>query len=255
MMENKARIQSLDRAGSILEYLLNKKGGERLAVIAKDLHLNKSTAFGLISSLETLGLLMQDAMTERYQLGPKLIQYGAAAKENLNYVSVISRFAHKLLDKYGETIHISIISGCECVLVDKLEGNQVVTISTRVGERFPVTCAASGKAMLAFLPDERVREILDASPFESLTENTITDRAAFEKALAEVREKGYALDNEEGQLGRSCVSVPILNELGEAVASISISYPTAKELKSNKELVDDLVSVARETSESFGYYG
>ena len=251
--QNTNKIQSIERAVSILDYLENKRGGERLTVISKDLGLNKSTAFGIISTLESLGLLTQNSENERYRLGTKLIEYGMSVRSNLEVIPIAKPHIERFLKTQNETVQLALLSLNEVVLVEKFEGSQTVQIATKIGERYPVHCSASGKVLLAFLPEAESAKILNNCNFVRNTVNTIVSRNVFKEELRKAKEQMYALDLEEGALDRCCISAPLLNSDGTAVAAISLTYPTQHALHQDSNTIQAVVATAMAISRDLGY--
>ncbi len=251
--QNTNKIQSIERAVMILDYLSAKRGGERLTVISKALNLNKSTAFGIISTLESLGLLTQNDENERYRLGTKFIEYGMSVRSNMEVTPIAKPHIERFLETHNETVQLALLSLNEVILVEKFESSQTFQIATKIGERYPVHCSASGKVLLAFLPEEVSSMILDNCTFTCNTTNTIVNRKIFEEEMRKARDHMYALDLEEGALDRCCISAPLLNSDGHSVAAISVTYPAKHALHEDPNTIQAVVSTAMAISRDLGY--
>ena len=247
-------IQSIDRMNEILSYLAEKPKGEKLTVISRDLMLNKSTAFGIISTLETLNYLEQDQETGKYYLGLKLFELGQAAYDRLDLVTVAKPHITRLSEMYEETVHIAVLSKSEVVYLDKVESPRSVRVSTQIGGRQPIYCTALGKALLANEEESINAETIPLIDFIRYTSNTIVDKESFNKELQKIKCQGYAVDDEESELGLFCVAAPIFNGEHKVVAAISLAGTVARvKVKGGEELVEDVKETAAIVSANLGY--
>lgn len=250
----KKTIQSIDRMAEILDYLAAKPRGERLTTISKDLMLNKSTAFGIISTLEQLNYLEQDQETGKYVLGLKLFELGQASYSRLDLVSVAKPHITRLSEKYTETVHIAVLSGTEVVYLDKVESSRSMRVSSQIGGRQPAYCTALGKALAAYLSEEGIHQLARNTDFIRYTSTTITTEEELKQDLEQVRIQGYSIDNEESELGLYCVSAPVFNGEKKVIAAISMAG-TVKRIKDDggQRLIDDVVETASIISANMGY--
>lgn len=253
-MKEKKKIQSIERMNEILTYLSEKPRGERLSTISRELMLNKSTAFGIISTLEQMGYLGQDQDTGRYYLDLKLFELGQAAYARLDLASVAKPFVTNLSKKCGETVHIAVLSDTEVVYLDKVEGSKAMRVSSQIGGRQPVYCTALGKALLANSSDEVINETIPKIEFEKLTDTTITGVANFKKELENIKQQGYAIDNQESEMGLYCIAAPIFSGEGKTIAALSVAGMISRiRDEGGQELVDAVVNTAAEISRGLGY--
>ena len=222
-------IQSVERAFSILEYLQQCGGGERsVKEIADALELNKSTAFGLINTLTTLGYLQQNADNQKYVLSLKLLSFS--------------------------NTHCGVAQGDSVIYVDKVESSRSLSINTQIGTKNYLHCTGVGKCILAYMPEDEQQHIL-AGPLKALTFNTIVDPRQLQAELRHIRADGYAMDNEEVEVGLSCVAVPVFSAPGQVSCSISISGMTPRVRTALRGgLLDDLRQASADISRSlYGY--
>lgn len=250
----KRTIQSIDRMAEILDYLSSRPNGERLTTISKDLMLNKSTAFGIISTLEQLNYVEQDQETGKYVLGLKLFELGQAAYSRLDLVSVAKPYISRLAEKYEETVHIAVLSGMEVVYLDKVESSRSMRVNSPIGGRQPVYCTGLGKSLVAYLPEDDILRITEQIDFVQYTPTTITTPERFLRELEQVRNQGYSVDDEESELELYCVAAPIFNGEKKSVAAISIAGPV-KRIKNEggQKIIDDLVETAAIISTNMGH--
>lgn len=252
-MEGKSTksIQSIDRAIGILKCF---EGTEELGVteIAKLLTLHKSTTFGLIHTLEANGFLEKNEETGKYRLGIELFRIGSQVNFNLRRMSIPS--LEQLVKRFQETVNLVIRDGNSIVYVEKVESTHSMRISTAVGGRLPLYCTAAGKAILAHLLKEDQNEQIEQTELIPFTEKTVNSKAQLLQSLREIREKGYAEDLEELQIGLTCVGAPICNYSGVPFAAISVSGPTSRMSDAlRKEIGEALIEITGELSRKMGY--
>jgi len=219
------QVQVIDRALSILDMLSTQGPDLALGEISDKLDLHKSTVHRLIMVLERHKLIERNAISGRYRLGLKLFELGTKALAQLNLRDRSRPFLERLVLETSETVHLCVLDDSEVVYLDKVEPERSVRMATSVGRRNPAHCTAVGKAMMAYLPLARVESIVRKQGMKAVTSNTITSFLELKKELAAIRERGYAVDDEEIEEGVRCVGCVVRNFSGEPVAAISISGP------------------------------
>jgi len=168
-------IQSVDRALSILELFSNERPEIGVSDIARLLNLNKSTAFGLLSTLERRGYVEQNPDNGRYRLGLKTIELGQQKLSTFNIGQIAHPILKTLVDKVGETAHLAIYDHGEVIYIDKVECDNALSIASFIGKRNPAYCTGVGKCLLAFQSEEEIARVL-SGVLEVRTPKTITDR-------------------------------------------------------------------------------
>lgn len=215
--------QSVQRAIKILEYLAAADGPKDLAVISRNVQLNKSTVYRFLTTLEADRYIHQDSITGRYSLGAKVTWLSAKFLEK----NEIRNVAHPILDdlshQTGETAHLGILDGDEVCYVDKINGEQAVLMASRVGLRMPIHCTALGKVLLANLSRAEWRRYVEANGLPPRTAQTITQPELFYAELEKVRQQRFAWDQLENEDGIRCVAAPIQDASCKVVAAISVS--------------------------------
>jgi DNA-binding IclR family transcriptional regulator len=221
------QLHSLDRAVSVLEVLGESDAPLSLAEICQRMSLHKSTAHRSLMVLERSALI-ERTPENRFRLGLKLYELGNRAVEQIDLRTRVHPFFRRLAMQVGETVHLSVLQKTSVVYLDKVEPNRRVCMSSKVGTSNPVYCTSMGKAMLAFQPEETIEQIVSKIRFVRFTNKTLCSREALLKALERVRRRGYAIDDEEVELGVRCVGAPIFNEHRRAIAAVSVSGPTSR---------------------------
>lgn len=247
------KVMSVDKALLIIKLLAKKGRYMKLTEISEELDINKSTLHGLISTLKFHGFIDQDEQTQKYRLGLYLIELGDTASKSLDIIHITSPIIEEVSNQLQETVHIAKLDNFDIVYVDKKESNQSMRIYTSIGSRNPAYCTGVGKAMLAYLDDEALNKILP-DKMESFTPRTITDKQEFISALKNIREKGYAYDNEEYSIGLKCVAAPIFNHEGKAIYGISVSGPAVRMTEEKiKDSIKLIKAAAKKISNKIGY--
>jgi DNA-binding IclR family transcriptional regulator len=216
-------VQSVDRAVTVLE-ILARRGEAGVTEIALELGVHKSTAFRLVSVLEARGLVEQNAERGKYRLGLGVLRLAGATTARFDVTRQGRPVIEELARDVDETINLAILSGHDALYLDQVAGSSALQLHNWVGRRIPLHCTSNGKALVAYLPEKRQRELLEP-PLPRFTDNTVTDVRALIAELAEVRERGYATAFEEFELGLVAVAAPIRDLTGNVVASLSISGP------------------------------
>lgn len=227
-MESKNPIQVTDRLFLVLETLA-ELGPSTLAALCQNMDLNKSTVHRLLSSLMYVGYVKQEPETGKYMLSFKLLTLSNKILSRMDILEIVRPFFKRLSEETGETVHFVQIDGYDAVYIYKEEAYQnSIRMASKVGSRIPLYCSGVGKAMLADMPEDRVKEIWDSSTITALTPMTITDFDRFQEVLKEIRVRGYALDNEENELGVRCIAVSLPDYRGKTKFAFSVSAPASR---------------------------
>lgn len=253
-MEEKNPIQSAGRIFKILE-LLADKGEMGLLELSEELHLNKSTVHRMLSSLIYMGYAKQNDSTQKYALSFKIVNMAGKLLERTNILPIAKPYLKSLSDLSGETVHLVQKEGNNILYIDKVEATAgSIRMVSHIGMIHPMYCSGVGKAILSTMSEEAVAKIWKESVIEKKTEHTITDFQAFKKVLEEIRKKGYALDDEENELGVRCIAACIYDYHRDVKYAFSISGPVSRMTPEYIEkLSHDVLRVQRELSEELGY--
>ena len=256
MAERENIVKSVSRAFEIIDIISGHKDGLGVTEIAKQIDINKSSVYRILSTMVKYGYVEQNKDTGRYKLGYKFLEISAKLLESIDLRAEARPFLQELEEFTNEVIHLVVYDQGEVVYLETLEGNETLRMHSKVGKRAPMHCTAVGKSILAHLPEQEVMEIIERKGLSAHTEYTITDKNAFLRELASVREKGYALDRQENEYGIICIGVPIFDHTGRAVSAVSISGPSMRMTDERIEkLKDKILEVGQKISERLGYRG
>ncbi len=251
-MESKNPIQVSERIFHTIEHLA-QSGPTGLQDLSNELGLNKSTVHRILNSLICMDYVRQDTVTLKYSLSFKLCKIANQILSQNDMIDIARPYIRHLADLSGETVHLVQIDGLSAVYIDKVESpRNVVRLVSMVGKSIPLYCSGVGKAMLADMPDDRIRSIWEQSDIAKVTESTITDYGKFQKLIQDIRKNGYALDDEENEPGVRCIAVSLKSFHGGPSYAISISGPRNRmddrRIMELKELVlDTKEKIAQET--------
>lgn len=224
-METKNPIQVSERIFHTIECLA-ASGPMGLQDLSTELGLNKSTVHRILNSLICMDYVRQDPETSKYSLSFKFCRISTQILSQNNMVDLAKPYLKQLAEQSGEIVHLVQLDGMNAVYIDKVEStHNTVRLVSMIGKSIPLYCSGVGKAMLAEMPDEKIRYIWEQSDIRRLTDYTVTDFAQFEKLIEDIRKNGYAMDNEENELGVRCIAVSLKSFSGKPSYAISISAP------------------------------
>jgi DNA-binding IclR family transcriptional regulator len=250
---NAAPVGVLTKVLSIFDLLDRSQDGLQLRVIAEQTKLNKSTAYRFLAHLENAGYLVRDS-AGAYLLGPRLVHLGSGSTYQLTIRKVSRPILEALWRETGETVNLAVLDGKEILYLDVIESPHNFRLVSQIGMRRPLHCTALGKAILASQSTSFRDELLSGTRFEKLTPHSITRPAEVVAELGRIQRRGYALDDEEVELGARCVAAPVLDSSGFVAAGVSISGPTTRMSRTRtSQIADSVKKAALEISRHLGY--
>lgn len=248
--EGPYQLQSLVRAFAVLEVLSKSDVPLRLAEVSQRMQIHKSTVHRSLMVLERISLIERTA-DNHFRLGMKLYELGSRALQQMDLRTRIRPYFQRLSTQFGMTVHLGVLQKTSVVYLDKAEPNRRICLSSKTGSTNPVYCTSLGKAMLAYLPEEAVEEIVQQINFVRFTPKTICSKEELLEALYRVRKREFAVDDEEIELGVRCIGAPIFDENNVPVAALSMSGPKARVTTHNAPMIADrLIRCCAEVSAS-----
>jgi IclR family transcriptional regulator, KDG regulon repressor len=248
--------KSLQKALRILMHL--GQYGPEIGVtdLASTMSLNKTTVYRLLQAMQKFELVEQNPDNERYRLGLKLHELGLKALESRTLQHEAHRFLIEMSRRSHETVSLAVPTPGAIICLDRVNSpHTVITTRTEVGARFPAHCTAVGKAVLAYQSHEEIGAILHNNGLQRFTPATLSRVADLHENLRQIREQGYAIDNQELERGLSGVAAPVRNSNGRVIAGIGIAGPTQRfrgqELRDKTALVKEM---AQKLSSSLGHH-
>ena len=217
-------LTTVAKALSILDRLAAySEAGASLMELSASLKMPKSSTHRYLATLLDLRLA-ERVGDERFRLGTKVIELAGSFLASSELQKDSEAILNEIAEVSGETTHLAVPSGTEVVYIAKVEGRHTLGMFSHIGARLPMHCTALGKSILAFSSPDRIQDVLPELS-KPRTPNTITSEKALRDELDLIRLQGFAIDNEENELGIRCTGAPILDYTGKAIAAMSISGP------------------------------
>ena len=243
--------RAVERAFDVLSVLADRPGGATLAELTRATGVPGSTLLGILGSLGQSKTVREDG--KRYALDVGILQLGQAYSAGVDVAGMFVPVGRKLRSALDETVQLGVLSGADAVYIARQDSTQPVRLVAFVGRRLPAHASAVGKALLAHLDDLELRSVLGNQPFARLTDKTLTTYAELRRDLEATRRRGYAETRDECIAGLHCVSAPVFDHSGSAVAAISVSVPRFRMGKGRRSLVAaEVVGAAVELSQALG---
>lgn len=248
------RNESVVRAFGIIEYLSEQEEWLSLRTLARELNLDAATAHRFLTSLKDLGYVQQHPDDSRYQLSLKFAWIASRVLERTQLRNIVHPLLEELTSNTNETTHLAVLESNQAVYIDKVDNKQGMQMRSRIGSRVYLHSTSVGRAILAFLPDEERSSILEQLDTPNVTTKTITDLALLRKQMELIQNRGYAVDDEENEVGIRCVGAPLFDHTGCVAGAVSISgWTITMTLKRCALLGRELRETCRNISRQLGY--
>ncbi|MDA8056607.1 MAG: IclR family transcriptional regulator [Actinomycetota bacterium] len=262
---NKAKVSSVssptggtgteaaDRVADVLMLFAGGPASVGVSEIARQLELSKAVVHRILQSLVSRSFVTVNPDTREYRLGPAALALGARALRDVDLRRAARPVLRRLRDDTEETATLSELVEDRRVYLDQIESRQEVKMTVELGRPHPLHAGASSRVILAYLPPERVEQIIDGG-LPALTSDTITSVHALRRELAEARRRGYATSRNERQSGAASVAAPVFNVEGEVVGSLSVCGPVSRFDDATSARCAPLVkAAAEEVSRALGW--
>ncbi len=188
----------------------------------------KATLYRLIQTLTNQGMLSYDPTTQYYSLGMRLVRLAHAAWQQSSLAPIARVHIDALSKEIGETVHLAQLDNGQVLYVDKRNATSPIEMFSQAGKIGPGYCTGVGKAMLAFLDEERQLQAVKLQAFHTYTDSTLTTPEALIAELKEIRKRGYAFDREEHENQIICIAAPILSPQGKVMGGLSVTSSTLR---------------------------
>jgi DNA-binding IclR family transcriptional regulator len=261
MAENEGRdidgaggVRSVIRVSRILQAFRVNPGDLGVSEISRMTGIHKSTVSRLLTALTEESLVALNPSTGRYRLGPGIIALAASAEPDLFLRAAVHPSLVQLNANTGETVTLSVLEGFEALVVDAVAGPRALRVAVVPGTRNPLHATAAGKCLLAFASPELLDDYLARGVLDPLTNQTIVNPDELRREIACVRQRGYATNDEEFEVGVGAISAPTRGFDGRLVSVINISWPSALVTAPDRgRFISLLLDATRHVSGLFGY--
>lgn len=215
-------VKSVETLFDILEFI-HQENGVTISEAASGLDYAKSTVYRHLSTLERRGYVVSE---DGYYVGLRFLEFGEDARNRRRAYQLAKEKVEELAEETDERAQFLVEEHGEAVYLHRAVGDHAVQTDPGIGKRIPLHATASGKAILAAMPSERVSRIIERTPFEAITDETITKTDVLYDGLAQIRERGYAFNCEENLYGLHAVGVPVRGPDGSVIGGLSVSGPS-----------------------------
>lgn len=216
--------QTVDKALSLLEYLAGADRPKGISELSDTLGINTSTVYRLVQALMARGYIRRDGETRRYRAGFKILELNTAIVRNIGLHQLARSHMDRLAEQTTETVGLAIMEKNCVIYLDQRGGEEEsIRIHFRIGTPMPFHCTGTGKAMLAYLDEMELEEILAVHELTAYTPNTVTNKEQLKQQLKDVRAKGYAFNNCEYERVVRVIGAPIFNSENRAVGSVAVA--------------------------------
>lgn len=245
-------IKSVETSITIIE-CLQERGGAKVGEIAEATGSSKGNVSKHLTTLTKHGFV--EKTENGYKLGLRYLDLGGFVQDNIRGAHLIKPKIRELADVTGEVAQFAVESNGRSVIIYRETGHQGVSTRTRVGRHLPIHQVASGKAMLAHMPEEKIEEIIQKHGLHAATENTITEKETLLEELTKVRRENIAINSAESTKGLYAVAAPITMSSGDVVGACSVSGPSHRMHDENTiaEVKDTLLSFVNEIELNLTY--
>lgn len=238
-------IKSVEKAVDILSCFTIETPSLTVTEISFLTGFNQSTVSRILATLEKKKCMERSTPGGKYKLGVKFHQWKSILSQEKSLADLARPVMEKLRDLCGEEVSLYVLSEGNRICVEAVKSRFGIARVTQVGKTLPLHCGASGKVLLAYLPDKERRDMITAKPLEKYTPKTITDPAELEADLERIRTDGYAVSLEEREAGTYSVVAPVLTKKERIVASLSICGPL---FRLSKEQLEKNIAAAQDAA-------
>ena len=244
------RVPALARAIALLEALAASKHGLTLSQLARQLGCAKSSVQRLVATFECYGYVYHENHTRKYRVGLRLCDLANMALNGIGLREHARPYLMQLAARTGLTVHLAVLEQNSAVLIEKIESPRSIRVATWVGKQLGLHCTALGKALIAHFTDEQIDTLISRHGLLRHNENTICSARKFKESLAVIRRRGYAMDDEEEEIGVRCIGAPFLNDKQEIIGALSVVGRTSQIYPENcSTLAEWVIATARTISD------
>ncbi len=254
---DKNTIRSIQRAVEILSFMVSKNVPCDLDVIASESGLKKTTAHRILQTLADVGMVERDIRTRRYKAGRRLVSLGLAAYAEFDLSRIAAPILEAVRDALNETANLTVLERNEIVIVERFPSPHLLKLALDRGSRLPVHCTATGKAILAHLPQSRRQQVVASLALQRLTPKTLATPETLLADLEIIRRRGYAICDEEFAVGQVGYATPILDHTGECLAAVNVSFLLARhpDRTRHQDFIEHVLNAGERISREMGYAG
>lgn len=255
-MDGEKTVQIVHRVARVLHaFGQHGQGPVGITDLAHATGLPKSTIHRLVTALVNEGLLIQDEDSHKYALSLRITALGASILSSHAVRKTARPFLMELRDQTRESVHLAVLEGMEAVIIDTEDSYFFVRTVNVPGQYLPAHAVSTGKVLLAYQWEPRLREVLTHTPLARYTAQTITDPRLLLEELTRVRNQGYAISTSELEESVEAVAAPIFDHMNHVVAAVSVSGPSERCSPKRAELISAVTHAGQSISRALHYIG
>lgn len=245
-------MKSINRIIKLLEFLSKNKESMGIKEISTSLDFPLSTTHRMLNDLKKKGYIYQDDVTKKYRIGLKILSLAVNLLNNIDIVKIAKPIIEDLSTKYKQLVYLSVLENNKVVCVDMVNNAERTKFYVQIGSSMPIHCAASAKAIVAYLEESEIDNILNSFNKIKFTPDTKLDNKEIKKEFSDIRKTGFAVCDQEMELGVKAFATPIFDRNTNIYASITIM--TLKQSQENeKKFIKDLKKASNKISKLLGH--
>jgi DNA-binding IclR family transcriptional regulator len=243
---------SVRKAFKILSAISDASHGLGISELSKQLRIGKSTVHGITSALEELGVLVREPLGKRYTVGFSLLELCRTAYSKIELKDLARKPMEKLVRKVGETVFLGVLNGDHITILDVVESQNEMKITSPPGTRLPLFAGAAGRVLLSQIKEEKAKEIIQKKGLVRYTSKTVTDHRQFLREIEKVKGKGYATDDEEYIAGVRAVAAPLFFASPGPAALWVVGFASTLDDQKIKTVIREIQETVKEINQSLG---
>ncbi len=254
--EQRYFINSLARGFKLLEKLAEAGEPLTLSQIAEAMQMTLPTAYRFLYTLQAIDLIEKEPDRKAYRITPRVLKLGYGVFKSSELWNTAHPHLLRASREYGETFNLAILEQDQILYIDRVKTQSILTINLEIGSKLPAYCTSMGRVLLAWLPAGEARRRLRLNPRDKHTGRTVTDIGELESILADVRRKGFAVNDGELAPELYSAAAPVLNHEGEAIAALNMAVNAAKHNQDylQQVMVPAVVTCAQRISAAMGFF-
>ena len=249
MKKNIYSAPSIKKAFKILYEISDASSGLGISDLSKRLKIGKSTVHGITAALEELGVLVRDPLYKRYTVGYSLLELCRTVYAKIELKDLARKPMERLMEQVGETVFLGVLNGDHVTIVDMVESRNEMKITSPPGTRLPLLAGATGRVLLSQIDKEEAREIIKRKGLVHYTPKTVIDQRQFLREIEQVKEKGYAIDDEEYIQGVRAIAAPLVFPSSPPAALWVVGFTSTLDDQKVKTVIREIQEAVQEIKE------
>ena len=243
---------SVKKAFKILYAISGAPNGLGISDLARNLKIGKSTIHGIATALEEMGVLVRDPFHKRYTVGYSLLELSRTAYGRNDLKELARKPMEKLMETIGETVFLGVLNGDRVTIVDVVESQNEMKITSPPGTRLPLLAGATGRVLLSQIENEKAKEMMQKKGLVRYTSKTVMDHRQFLKEIEQVRKQGYAVDDEEYMAGVRAVAAPLPWASSPPAALWVVGFSSTLDDQKIKAVIREIQETVQAVKQSLG---